>query len=197
MIKISKSFFFIRHGQTDANVQERMCGGDWDIDLNQFGKQQAQKLSNLLFDAAKILFNNNSISSLNFEIFMSPMLRAKQTAQILNTTTNWPMFIEEGLREWLVGDWEFKSLQKLPDPFETDLDPPNGETRIVFRQRIKKTIEKILLKTIGTPIIVSHGCVAHELFEVLELGSHELNNCTVCLIKPSVNGLVMNKIIEV
>jgi broad specificity phosphatase PhoE len=198
MIKLLKPFFFIRHGQTDANVQAKMCGGDWDIGLNQYGQKQAQKLSALFFDAAKELYKNNNIPSLNFEVFVSPMLRAKQTAQLFNSPTNWPIFIEEGLREWRVGDWEFKLLQEIPGPFETDLEPPNGETRLIFRRRIKTTIEKILLKTTWIPIMVSHGCVAHELFEVLELGSHEINNCTVCLIKPSVNNeWAMDKIIEV
>ena len=197
MIKIAKSFFFIRHGQTDANVQERMCGGDWDISLNQLGIEQAKKLSGLFFETAQRLFENHKISNLNFEIFMSPMVRTKQTAQLLNTTTNCPVFIEEGLREWKVGDWEFKLLSEVPNPFETDLEPPKGETRISFRQRIASTIEKILLTTTVTPIIVSHGCVAHELFQVLELGEHELNNCDVCLIKPDVNGLVINKIIKI
>ncbi|MGD0466055.1 MAG: histidine phosphatase family protein [Gammaproteobacteria bacterium] len=191
MIKLLKPFFFIRHGQTDANVQGRMCGGDWDIGLNQYGQKQAQKLSALFFDATEELYKNNNIPSLNFEIFVSPMLRARQTAQMLNSTTNWPMFIEDGLREWRVGDWEFKLLQEVPDPFETDLDPPNGETRLIFRHRITETIEKILLKTTKVPIMVSHGCVAHELFKILELGSHEINNCTVCLIKPGANGLAV------
>lgn len=37
-----QAFYFIRHGQTDANKNHQMWGGDWDLPLNETGRQQAQ-----------------------------------------------------------------------------------------------------------------------------------------------------------
>ncbi len=74
----TKTFYFIRHGQTDANAQGLMCGGDWDISLNEVGLSQAAGLSN------KILQVTPAIE----ELRVSPMLRTKQTAENLNSILN-------------------------------------------------------------------------------------------------------------
>ncbi|MEC7275963.1 MAG: histidine phosphatase family protein [Bdellovibrionota bacterium] len=30
----NKIFYFVRHGQTEANAKGLICGGEWDIPLN-------------------------------------------------------------------------------------------------------------------------------------------------------------------
>lgn len=66
-------FYFIRHGQTDANLQGLMCGASWDISLNDTGTKQAEGAAFTLRQA---------VTSLG-AICVSPMIRARQTAEII------------------------------------------------------------------------------------------------------------------
>lgn len=65
-----KPFYFMRHGQTDYNKENR-CMGSLDIPLNSIGEQQA-------YDALKIL-NGLSIARL----VSSPLQRAYTTAKVV------------------------------------------------------------------------------------------------------------------
>lgn len=70
-----KFFYFIRHGETDWNRDKRIMG-QMDIPLNETGVAQARSARNLL-------------KELNIQhIYTSPLLRAYQTAQILNEEIN-------------------------------------------------------------------------------------------------------------
>ena len=69
-IMIHKSFYFVRHGQTDWNIEKRIMGQQ-DIPLNDVGRKQAQKIRTLL--------DNYHVTT----IFCSPLLRARQTAEII------------------------------------------------------------------------------------------------------------------
>lgn len=64
---------FIRHGETDANKEKRMCDGNADFGLNEMGRQQAK-------DAAKRLQSEGKTFT---RIIASPLSRAQETAQII------------------------------------------------------------------------------------------------------------------
>lgn len=121
-------FYFARHGQTDANIQAVMCGGEWDIELNEAGIAQARAATTLLANA------NHDIKT----ICVSPMKRALKTAHILNEVLSVPIEIVEELKEWEVGDWSRMPYHQLPNLFRGDADPPNGETRNEFDARIHR-----------------------------------------------------------
>lgn len=88
---------FVRHGQTDMNVQHLICGGKTDIPLNKKGVNQARV-------AAKKLKNCNIDV-----VFCSTMVRARQTAEeILKFHKKTPIFYDDRLIE---RDWgEFEKL---------------------------------------------------------------------------------------
>ena len=80
-------FYFVRHGQTDWNkTNHTLCDQD-DIQLNEAGLLQASH-------ACK------KIISLDItKIYSSPLMRAQQTAEIINKVLNVSLEFHDGLRE--------------------------------------------------------------------------------------------------
>ncbi|MCL2404402.1 MAG: histidine phosphatase family protein [Defluviitaleaceae bacterium] len=87
----------IRHGETDWN-RERKPQGSRDIELNQTGIQQAEKL------AARLANEPCDI------IYTSDLLRARKTAEIINSRHNVEMITSPLLRESSFGEFEGKSI---------------------------------------------------------------------------------------
>ena len=157
-MKKLKNFYYIRHGQTDANKQRLMCGGGWDISLNDTGRKQAQRAS---LDPAQF-------SAKTHQIFCSPMKRALETARIINRLTNLPITIIEELREWQVGDWEGEPWDSVPHLFDIPTDAPHGETIESFSRRIERAVELIDGHSdLRIPIVVAHGAVYLQMARVL------------------------------
>ena len=164
-------FFFIRHGQTDANLQQVMSGGGWDIGINATGVAQATKAA----ESPTVLKMLEPVKVM----CVSPMLRARQTAEIINKSLGLPIVIVEELREWLVGDWEAAPWGSIPDPFTAEgNDPPNGESRVVFEQRVELGLRKCLQNR-GPILLVAHGGVLHGLATPLGFKSIIIDNCVL------------------
>jgi broad specificity phosphatase PhoE len=87
----------IRHGETDWNRQ-RKPQGSCDIELNEAGIMQAERL------AARLAHEECDI------IYTSDLLRAKKTAEIINTRHNVELVASPLLRESGFGEFEGKSL---------------------------------------------------------------------------------------
>ena len=83
---IHKSFYFLRHGETDWNKQQRIMGQS-DIPLNKNGvlqaKTVAEKIQVLPIDA----------------IVTSPLKRAYATAEIIGNKIRQTIFIENNIQE--------------------------------------------------------------------------------------------------
>lgn len=166
----SSIFYFIRHGQTDANKQELMCGGDGDVPLNEVGRSQAMVASS----ESKELLESIEV------IYVSPMKRTRETAELLFEGLNKEFEFIEGLREWRVGDWESKHRSEVPNPFNSTEDPPNGETRQQFEERVINTISDLVKASDGKKIlIVAHGGVAHALFTYLGVDVPLIDNAVL------------------
>ncbi|MFN3455027.1 MAG: histidine phosphatase family protein [Pseudobdellovibrio sp.] len=170
-----KSFYFVRHGFTDANRDELWSGGGWDISLNEIGIAQAQKASLL------VLSLEHEID----KIFCSPMIRSKQTTDLLNSKTLKPVEIIENLREWKVGELEGKPWDKsiLKTPIEKWGHPPGGESIFDFYQRVGGAVE-FCLNEAKTPLISAHGAVGRALLKLLNLPDQHIENCQIYKIQP-------------
>ena len=94
----------IRHGETDWNL-ERKPQGSCDIELNATGLTQAERL------AARLANEPCDI------IFTSDLLRARKTAEIINTRQVAELIASPKLRESSFGEFEGKSLH---DPVVAD-----------------------------------------------------------------------------
>lgn len=151
-------FYFIRHGETDWNVEKRNQGSI-DIALNDKGRQQAHDIVASL--------KNLPIT----RIVSSHLQRAHETALIINETLQKPLVVDPQLAERNFGICEgktpdemavLKRLQpELFTPYE-GLEPwackPQGEEVEVFANRIFDAIERnIAAYPNDTLLFVSHG----------------------------------------
>jgi broad specificity phosphatase PhoE len=145
----------VRHGQTDENVSGKISG-QGPVPLNARGREQAQL-------AAEVL------TSLGVtHLFSSPVVRARQTAEILAQRLQ--MGIEEfvDLREVGYGDWEgryFHEIRQHSIAQQVFHDPinavfPNGESLPAVQQRGIQVVEAIRCQhPQGVLVVVSHGDV--------------------------------------
>lgn len=89
--------YFIRHGQSEANVQKIISNRGYTHGLTDLGFQQAQALTER--------FKDIKIE----RIFTSPLMRAVQTAEVLATSQGLEYTITDALREFDCGVYEGKS----------------------------------------------------------------------------------------
>jgi broad specificity phosphatase PhoE len=98
--------FLVRHGETDGN-KKKIYRGHWDLPLNQNGKAQVEKAGEAL--QAVVLS----------AIYVSPLLRARQTAEAVASRQNVQLVDEEALIDIDYGDWtempDAEIAQKFPD----------------------------------------------------------------------------------
>jgi len=82
-------FYFLRHGQTDWNLQGRLQGHT-DIPLNATGLDQAHAAADMLADQGIDI------------IVSSPLVRALKTAAIISERIDRPIYIEraQGTKLW-------------------------------------------------------------------------------------------------
>lgn len=154
-------FYFIRHGQTKANVLKMKQGNiNTEITyLNTNGQKQAQHLA-----------DNFDISFAD-RIICSPLKRAQQTATILNQKPQLPITYDKCLREISYGSWDGQKnadLKKLhPDAYNdywNDVLPlytqyaTNGESFNDVIKRVNNFLNENSQKYPNEKIIcVTHG----------------------------------------
>ncbi len=86
--------YFVRHGQSEANVIKVFSNRGWKHPLTDLGRQQAQSLAEKLAGQGIIA------------IYTSPIRRAVESAEILASRLNVPHQIEPALAEFDVGIYE-------------------------------------------------------------------------------------------
>lgn len=144
--------FLVRHGETTGDIEDRY-GGSYDDYLTGLGKEQLAVTANNLVDKGIEI------------ILTSPLIRAKESAEIIKLKTTCPIEIIHGLEERdygiLSGLTKAEALEKYPDVVEAHKDPlntdPEGENYYDFRNRVLDTFQKITQKEYNTIAIVSHG----------------------------------------
>jgi len=150
MVEIS----FLRHGESESNVQEIMAGGI-DFNLTQKGIKQAEQFSktqNIYYDA----------------YYCSPLIRTHQTLNAIKPDQKF--IIDERLTEVNSGDWAGKSKKELPQDLyvlykDGKLDPPNGETLKEVDNRILSFLKDIFgsYKNNEKILVISHNALMRSL----------------------------------
>lgn len=157
------TFYIIRHGQTDWNLQGRWQGNA-DIPLNDTGRMQAQRLARQL-----------RRRQIRFDIlYSSDLLRAWETATLIADALEVDPAPLPTLREIDVGAWSGLTRDEVMTRFH-DLwerlhsgeDVPrggNGETFGQLYDRVTGVIEGLVRERIGQTIaLVTHGGPARAL----------------------------------
>lgn len=180
--------YIVRHGQTDSNIRSTYLGHT-DIELNNVGKSQAQKLADKLqgvkFDA----------------LYTSPLTRAVQTAEeIIKKQSGLFMTMNYGLIERDYGVWDNLTFEEIMNRDSekcrewldnwVDFEIPEGESAVQVQERVSMTTDKIISQNLGNKVlIVSHlGVIRHMLSHLLGMSVADswkftADNCSVSTIR--------------
>ena len=155
--------YVIRHGQTTGDVEDRY-GGSYDDHLTPLGISQAKTMAESMLDK-------------NIEIiFVSPLIRAQETAKILHDTLQVEVKTIEDIRERnqngiLSGMIRSEAKLKYPELAEKVNNPLNtiegAESFDDFRKRILAAINSVVESGYETVAVVTHGGPMRRIMENL------------------------------
>lgn len=145
--------YFVRHGETIWNVENKICGAT-DIALTERGHQQA------IETGRKILEEGIRAD----EILYSPLIRAAETARHISEMTGIPARAEKRLTEQNFGKWESTprdgaDFRKAKEEFVCRYE--GGESMLQLAQRIYNLLDEIRAESDQkTYILVAHNGIA-------------------------------------
>ena len=194
---IKTRLIFVRHGQSEANVEAYFGGKIIDAPLTELGQRQAEIM-------AKYVLNKYKID----EVYSSTLSRAVNTAEKVSNALNLEIHKDIRLNEIDGGLWngmKFDDISvKYKDEFElwkTDLSkvhPPEGETVYDLQKRALEAITEIAEKETGkTVFVATHRVLLRTVqckWENRSLGDINkcgwLSNCSVSEILFSKGSLI-------
>lgn len=147
----------VRHGETEGNVNQ-VWHGALDAPLTPRGLEQVSAT------ATRIAEIDHARSIDRF--YVSPLPRAMSTAKAIAAAIGMEPVIEQGLREFDLGDWEGRTFQDLRERedlwgrWEKDPNfaPPNGESPLSFNARALETLQTLAAHHPHARIlVVTHG----------------------------------------
>ena len=151
----------IRHGETDLNKDDRLqgCKGP-NLSLNASGKAVVEELRDTLLITPEI-------------IYVSPLLRTQETAQILNERFHLSIVVAPQLQERDFGTLSGKKRSEIdPKLVEDDLEghydyrPYGGESVEDVRARIMQFIATLYLHSENIVMLVTHRGVIRILYDL-------------------------------
>ena len=159
--------YYIRHGQTDWNVESRLQG-QHDIPLNAVGRAQARRCGEILRE----LFARDDRDPAAFDYVASPLVRARATMELMRVELELDPGLyrtDARLMEMSFGRWEGFTYAELKAHEETALAAreqdkwnfalPGGESYEQLRHRVGLWYDGV-----DRDIVVSaHGGVARAL----------------------------------
>jgi probable phosphoglycerate mutase len=164
---VARTVYYIRHGETDWNVQGRLQGRH-DIPLNARGIGQAIHCGEILND----LFSRDGIDPQSIDFLSSPLGRARKTMELVRPALGLPAdgyAIEPQLTEISFGEWESYTIAELHnrDPqriAQREHDkwafvPPGGESYAAVAARMRDWYEALPRDV----VVTAHGGTARGL----------------------------------
>lgn len=160
--------YIIRHGKTEWNVKRKLQGRT-DIPLNDTGRLMAEKA-------------RDEYKDIHFDIcYCSPLIRAKETAEILMKGRNIPIITDDRLMEMSFGVYEgIENSFEIPDcPINVFFkEPENYKTPVEGAESLEELYSRTgeFLKEIIEPQI-------HQGKDILIVGHGAMNSSIVCQVK--------------
>lgn len=180
-MNLIKTFYLTRHGSTVYNEMDRLQGIS-DIPLSEKGilesKLLAERLKTEKFDM----------------IFHSPLIRSKQTAEIVNQFHQLPLVCVDEFIEMNMGEWEGQNFPQfieknaefymrwITDP---SVGMPGGESFSNLFERVKNGVERVLTHCRGNILIVTHALVTRAIlgslmdFPIPQARQFRTGNCSL------------------
>ena len=143
------SLILVRHGQTAVNAEGRLQGRI-DAPLTDLGRRQAAASGAALSDAVA-------------RVVVSPLLRARQTAEAFGLPSSVPVDVDERWIELDYGEWDGQPLRSMPtegwDAWRADpsFAPPGGESLVALAERVRSACEELAAEARERDlVVVSH-----------------------------------------
>jgi broad specificity phosphatase PhoE len=156
------TFVFVRHGESVGNVESRWQGQS-DYVLTDKGRAQARALAQR-WKSEGVKFNS---------IISSPLVRAKETAEIVAAALDSKVELDPILMERHIGEMEgltAEEVRKKPHPpFVTPYDPIGGEGEgdWALFLRAGQALHALVRRSPGSYLIVSHGGLLNQLMNAI------------------------------
>ncbi len=191
--------YFVRHGQSEANVQSVISNRDLAHPLTELGRQQAMQLAQAM--AALPVTR----------IYSSPLLRARQTAEILSAALGAPTEITDALREFDCGIAEGRSDDEAWSLSRRVVDDwlgrgnlssrvEGGENFKDIQARFVPFVERLVQERRGSTdnlILLGHGGVFSAMLPLVLanidaafVGGHSITHTGAIVAEPRPHGLV-------
>ena len=190
--------YFVRHGQSEANVRQVISNRDLPHHLTDLGRQQAEALAGLMADVPLVA------------IYSSPIVRAAETAQIVAASNGLPVEIADALREPDCGSMEGRGddaawaehARATTDWLEGKFDSriAGGESYNDLRARFVPFIERLAAvhgDTDHNILLITHGSLLYMMLplvltniDLASVGEHPMPNTGIISAEEQTNGLV-------
>lgn len=162
-------FFLLRHAESLGNLEERHQGQS-EFPITELGRRQASALA-ARWGHEDVRFDR---------IFSSPLERAKQTTEIINTVLNAPVEYDAIWAERHLGDLtglthEVAKDQVPPPPFLNPYEPygNTGEGQWQLFLRAGQALHKLISNPPGKYLVVSHrGFLGMLMYAILGMNPH-------------------------
>ncbi len=168
----------IRHGEAESNVKNIHYSGLDKYGLTPVGEKQAEMYGHLLRDEVIDVF------------YSSPLLRTKQTAEIVSGKIGVDVIYSDLLKEGSLGDWEeidlgklgkedpraikFRQMRKQGDLAAFDFTPPQGESLKKIKERVETWLAEVIDKHQGQTVLVcTHEAIISFIISLIKQHSPE------------------------
>ena len=160
------TLYFVRHGESEANTQHVISNRECPFGLTSRGKAQAAALAENVKDIPITV------------IYSSPVLRARETAEILLQSFHISYQITEALREYDCGVLEEKSDEEswrlhgeIADDWTLNHNylrkPEGGESFLDIQNRFLPSIESLKQVNDEHILLVGHGGLFHLMLPLI------------------------------
>jgi broad specificity phosphatase PhoE len=167
--------YYVRHGLTEWNVQQRLQGRH-DVPLNPEGRKQAIRSGVILQE----LFARDRRKPDDFVYVSSPLMRARETMELVRTTLGLPKSpyaVDQRLAEIAFGEWEgltyddvIKRDGNVVAKRESDkwgFRPPGGESYAEVTARVGAWYDHLEQDA----VVAAHGGTARALVAHLAIAA--------------------------